>query len=268
MTAAPQRPTAVALKTPRWAFSAAGVATLLILLEAAPRLGLANPRFLPPVSEILGYLASQLATGTFWAALGHTLMTWAVGLGIALIAGVTLGVLFGTVPAIWRFTSSTVEFLRPVPSVALIPVAVLIFGTQVQSTLMLVIYASVWPILIQVIAGVGDVDPVMKDTAASFRLAPRTRIMRMVWPTALPYAITGFRLSAATALIITVTGELLISLDGIGGLFETARQSGLTAGMYAYVVVAGIIGVLVNLAARSLERATLFWHPSIRRSTP
>src|SRR5690606_29004116 len=91
-----------------------------------------------------------------------------------------------------------------------------------------------------------------------------TRIRTVVWPTMLPFAMTGLRLAASVALVLTVTGELLISGDGIGGQVAFARESGAVSPMYAYVIVAGVLGVLVNLLARLFERRALAWHPSIR----
>ena len=76
--------------------------------------------------------------------------------------------------------------------------------------------------------------------------------------------MTGLRLAASVALILTVTGELLISGDGIGGALAVARESGAIASMYSYVIVAGALGVLVNVLARWVEQRTLFWHPSVR----
>lgn len=250
---------------PAWALGAAGVAALLALLELLPRIGVLDARFLPPVSLMLLELGQTAATGAFWAALGETLLTWMIGLAISLVAGVAIGVLLGNVAILRELTASTIEFLRPVPSVALIPVAVLLLGpTGMASTLLLVVYASFWQVLIQVMAGVQDVDPVASDTARSFRFRTATRVRTVVWPTTLPYAMTGVRLAASVALILTVTGEMLISFNGIGGLLSRARESGDVEGMYAFVIVAGVLGVLVNLVARALERRTLFWHPSIR----
>lgn len=251
-------------KIPDWVFGTAGFAILLILLELLPRLGVVNSRYLPPASEMLASLASTATTSTFWLALGETVLTWTIGLGISAIAGVGFGMLLGMVPWLREFTASTIEFLRPVPSVALIPVAVLLLGTGMPSTLLLVIYASFWQVLMQVMAGVQDLDPVASDTARSYRFRSLTRVRTVVWPTTLPFAMTGIRLAASVALILTVTGELLISGNGIGGQLALARESGAVAPMYSYVIVAGVLGVLVNLLARGVERRTLSWHPSIR----
>lgn len=249
---------------PPWALGAAGVVTLLVVLEVVPRTGLVNPDYLPPTSVILAALADRVQTPEFWVALGDTLVTWGTGLAISVVAGVVLGVVIGMTPFLRAATASTIEFLRPVPSVALIPIAVLLWGTGMQATLLLVVYASFWQVLVQVLAGVQDVDPVASDTARSFRFSVLARVRTVVWPTALPYVMTGVRLGAAVALILTVTGEMLIGTPGIGKLLAVARESGAVPSMYALVVVTGLLGVVVNLLARGLEQRTLFWHPSVR----
>jgi len=243
-----------------------GVAALVLVLELAPRLGLVDARFLPPFSEMMSALAARVQTPEFWTALGQTLTTWALGLGISLIAGVLLGMVIGSVQLLRDATATTIEFLRPIPSVAFIPLVVVLFGSTTRTpTLVIVVYASFWQVLVQVLAGVQDVDPVARDTARSYRFRFLTEGWRLVWPTTMPYAMTGLRLAASVALILTVTGELIIGSPGIGKLLATAQQSGAVASMYALVIVTGVLGVLVNLFARAVERRTLFWHTSVRR---
>jgi ABC-type nitrate/sulfonate/bicarbonate transport system permease component len=116
-----------------------------------------------------------------------------------------------------------------------------------------------------VMYGAQDVDPVARETARSYRFRGLTRVRTVTWPTALPYVMTGFRLAAAVALVLEVTGELIIGSPGLGKLIAVAQTSGAVASMYALVVVTGVIGVLVNVVARVTERRVLRWHPSIRR---
>ncbi|GAA2850147.1 ABC transporter permease [Streptosporangium fragile] len=249
----------------RAAYGAAGLGALLALLEAVPRLGLVDPRHLPPASEILATLAAELATPELWAALGQTMWGWALGLAIAFCAAVVAGVVIGVVPGLRAATRSTIEFLRPIPSVALIPLATLLFGASLGSTLLLVVYASFWQVLIQVLYGVADVDAVAHDTARSYGLSAWSRIRHLAWPTALPYVMTGLRLAAAVAFILAVTAELVIGSPGLGLAIQVAQSGGAVATMYALVVLAGLVGIGVNLAVRLLERRVLAWHPSIRR---
>ena len=249
----------------RWWLGMAGLGGFLVLLEVVPRAGLVPERYLPPTSRIAGALAGELGRPSFWTALGDTLEGWAIGLAVAVAAGVGLGLLIGSVPALRAATASTIEFLRPIPSVALIPLAVLLFGTDLRSKLLLVVYAAFWQVLVQVLHGVQDVDPVAMDTAHSYRLGRWARIRHVVWPTTLPYAVTGFRLAAAVALVLAITAELIIGSPGLGKEIAVAQTSGAVPEMYALVVVAGLLGVGVNLAARAPERRMLAWHPSTRR---
>jgi ABC-type nitrate/sulfonate/bicarbonate transport system permease component len=250
-----------------WRRPALGLLGLLItvaLVEAFPRLGLVDSRFLPPFSAMAGSLGRQVTQGEFWTALGQTLLGWASGLAIAMIAGIVVGVVIGSIPFLRAVTASTVEFLRPIPSVALIPLVVLIYGSRPQSALILVVYAAFWQVLVQVLYGVADVDPVVRDTARSYRFSRSAVVRTVLWPTAMPYVVTGFRLAASVALILEITAELIIGVPGLGKSIGVAQSSGAVPATYALVLVVGIIGVLVNASARAVERRALRWHTSIR----
>ncbi|MFT4263550.1 MAG: ABC transporter permease [Nocardioides sp.] len=243
----------------------AGLACVVLLGELLPRLGLVNEEFLPPSSTIARALGDQLGTAEFWTALGQTLRGWLIGLSIAMAVGVAAGVVIGSSRLLREYTASTIEFLRPIPSVALIPLVVLVYGTQPSSALVLVVYAATWQVLVQVLYGVADVDPVVRDTARSYRFSRVSILRTVVLPTALPYIVTGFRLAAAVALILEITAELVIGVPGLGQRIGVAQSSNAVAITYALVVVVGVVGVGVNLAARAVERRVLRWHPSVRR---
>ena len=159
-------------KLPKWGQGLVGLAALVAVLELLPRVGLVSARYLPPFSAMMRTLFEELGQPDFWTALLETVKAWGIGLAIALVLGITLNLVIGSVPVLRAVTSSTIEFLRPIPSVALIPLVVLMFGTRIESTLILVVYASVWQVLIQVLYGVQDVDPVVRETARSYRLGP------------------------------------------------------------------------------------------------
>ncbi|MEV5436922.1 ABC transporter permease [Streptomyces sp. NPDC052682] len=246
------------------ALGAAGLAAFLALAEAVPRLGLVKEDYFPPAGRIAGALTDELSDPAFWTALGDTLTGWALGLAIAVGAGVVTGVLISVVPYLRQATASTIEFLRPIPSVALIPLAVLLYGTELRSVLLLVVYASFWQVLVQVLYGVRDVDPVAEETARSYGLGPWARVRYVLWPTALPYVMTGVRLAAAVALILAVTAELVIGAPGLGARIAVAQTSQAVPDLYALIVVTGLLGLLINVGARAVERRALAWHQSVR----
>ncbi|WP_166873328.1 MULTISPECIES: ABC transporter permease [unclassified Salinibacterium] len=241
-----------------------GILLFLLLWELVPRSGLVNPSYLPPASDVVVRLVEYLGDPEFWNDVAETMITWAIGLGIAAVAAIVLGLVIGSSTFLRRATQSTIEFLRPVPSVALIPLAVLLFGIKMESTIMLIIYAAFWQVLLQVLYGVADIDSVANDTAKSYGLGWFARMRHVVWPTTLPYLMTGLRLGAAVALILAITGELLIGSPGLGKQIALTQAGGATTSMYALVLATGLIGILINVVARVVERRTLAWHTSVR----
>lgn len=250
----------------RWLGGAVGTLALAALWEAAPRLGLINRSFFPPLSVVLWQLAALGATAEFWGYLASTARTWALGLAIATLAGVVAGLVIGLTPGARKFTHSTIEFLRPIPSVALIPGVILLFGSRYQSGVVLITYAAFWQVLLQMLYGLNDIDSVARDTSRSFRFSKFGFVRHVAWPTLLPFLFTGLRLAAAMALVLAVTAEMVIGSQGIGRGIVVAQASNATAEAYAFVLVAGLMGVAINMAARVLERRLLKWHPSVRHA--
>ena len=242
----------------------AGIVGFLLLWELIPWLGIIEPRFLHPASEVIAALITNFGLTTIWVAVGETMLAWSIGLAMAIVLAVALGFVIGSSMFLRKFTNSTVEFLRPIPSVALIPLAVLLFGVKIESTLMLVVYASFWQVFIQVLYGVADVDNVAMQTAKSYGLRAMARVRHVVFPTALPYMMTGIRLAASVALILAITAGLVIGSPGLGREIVIAQAGGAISGMYALVFATGMIGIVINLVMRFIERKTLSWHSSIR----
>ncbi|MFD6662290.1 ABC transporter permease [Micromonospora chalcea] len=242
---------------------AVGLLGFLVVWQLIPTLGLVDPHNLPYPTDVFGRLAEEVRDLAFWRRVRLTMTSWAIGLTVATLAAVALGTVVGLVPFLRRATHTTVEFLRPVPSVALIPLAVLMFGLQMRAALVIIVYAAFWQVFVQVIYGVADVDTVARDTARSFGLTRAERLRYLVLPTALPYLMTGLRLGAAVALILAVTAEMVIGNPGLGRMIELSRSAGDAVGLYGLVVVTGVLGLLVNLVFRFVERRSLAWHQSV-----
>jgi ABC-type nitrate/sulfonate/bicarbonate transport system permease component len=242
----------------------AAVAVLLVLWELVVQGGIVAETNIPPASAALSELATLLGDGSFWSAVGSTLQGWAIGLGIAIALGVPLGLLIGSSRWAYRALRVPIEFLRPIPSVALIPLAVLVYGTGLESKVFLAVFASFWPLFVQTLYGVQDVDPVVTDTARSFGVGRLERLWRIRLPSAVPYIATGVRISSAVALILAVTAELVIGSAGLGRSISVAQSGGAIDVMYALIIATGILGWALNILATRGERRVLHWHPSQR----
>ncbi len=238
---------------------------LLIGWQLAGRFELFAPRqYLPPAADVLAGLADLMMGAPLWLALWNTLTGVMSGLAIAVVIGLAAGVLVGSSAWLNRATRIPVEFLRPVPSVALIPLAILIYGNGFESKVFLVVYAALWPILVQTIYGIRDIDPVAMDTARSFSLGPVRRLVDVAVPCALPHAVTGIRIASSIAIMLAVTAELIIGMPGLGKEISLARQVGDVTGMYAFIIVTGLLGWGLNASLLAVERRVLFWHQSYR----
>ena len=236
----------------------------LALWELVVGIGLLNDDHVPSMTATVAELAELLGDGEFWSAVGSTLQGWALGLGIAAALAIPLGILIGSSPLAYRSVRFVVEFLRPIPSVALVPLAVLIYGVGLESKVFLAAFASFWPLFVQTLYGVHDVDPVATDTARSFGLSRLERLWRVKLPSAVPYIATGLRISSAVALILAVTAEIVIGSAGLGREINVARQGGAIELMYALIITTGLLGWVLNAITTRAERRVLHWHPSQR----
>jgi ABC-type nitrate/sulfonate/bicarbonate transport system permease component len=241
-----------------------GIVGALLLFEVLPRTGVLASNHFPPTSQILTTLGSRMGEASFWTASLHTLEGWALGLGIAAAAAIPLGLLIGSIRLLYRAVRVPIEFLRPVPSVALIPLVILIYGAGLESKVFLAAFASFWQLILQTMYGVQDVDPVATDTARSFGFTRFRRLVYVTLPSAVPYIATGLRISSAVALILAVTAELVIGSAGLGREINVARAGGNVELMYALIIMAGLLGWLLNLGFVWIERRVLHWHPSQR----
>jgi ABC-type nitrate/sulfonate/bicarbonate transport system permease component len=216
------------------------------------------------MSVILPELWRLLGETSFWAAIGNTFEGWAIGVGIAAAAGIPLGLFIGSNAYLYHATRVTVEFLRPIPSVALIPLAILIFGISLNMKIFLVTFATFWPILVQSIYGVQDVDPVARDTARSFGLGRVTIFLRVTLPSAAPYIATGLRLATALGMILAITGELVAGVTGLGRNILLAQSGGTNDELYALILATGLLSYWLSASFGRIERYALRWHESHR----
>lgn len=248
----------------RVVYGLVGATTTILIAELLVRSGILDSDYVPPPSATLAELARLASNPLFWQSVGNTLLGAAAGLAIALLVALPLGYLIGTNSYIYHATRPIIEFLRPVPSVALVPVAVLMLGIGINSKIFLVAFACTWPLLVQTVYGLRAVDPTLLATAQSYRIPAATQIRSIILPAASPYLATGIRISATIAIVLAVTAELVIGSPGIGKDILLAQSNGAFVTLYALVFAAGFLALAVNLLIQRAERAVLRWHPSHR----
>jgi NitT/TauT family transport system permease protein len=246
-----------------------GLGGFFLIWELAARSGLVSARSIPAPTVVLPRLVEMLGTEQFVRDIIATVLAWAIGLGIAIAIAVPAGLVLGSIPAVRVATRAIVEFLRPIPSVALIPAALVAIGGGPETKIALAVYASVWPILFNTIYALDEIDPLLVDTARSFGTS-RARVMTSVaLPHAAPFIFTGIRMSAAIALIVVISVEFIAgAVRGIGRFsLEAYEGAGRMDLVIAATLVAGVVGYLINEGLERLGRRWFVWSTVVGERT-
>jgi ABC-type nitrate/sulfonate/bicarbonate transport system permease component len=243
-----------AVRAAKWMLPLATTLLVIVATELIIRGGLVLQTAFPTPSAVFEAL--------------NTLKGWALGLGLAILVAVPLGILVGTSNALYRSVRLVVDFLRPIPSIALLPLLILMFGITLDLKVFMAALGAFFPLFFQTMYGVQDVDPVARDTASAYRLNRAMRFIFVDLPGATPYIATGLRLSASISLVVCVATELIVGVPGLGAGIFKAQYGGQLAHMYALIVTTGLLGLLIAIGFNRLERVTLRWHPSQRADRP
>ena len=228
------------------------------LVEAAVRLFELDDSVAAP-SDTVRALVDEMSSGGLTGELRTTLGTYVQGFGLAIAVGVALGVVIGSSRTLLAATSVVIEFLRPIPAVALIPVAFLVFGLDAPMRRFVIAYAAVWPILINTLYGVRGRDRLLHDVARTSGVGRFGRLVRVTLPAALPSIATGIRVSASIALLVGVTAEYVTVSGGIGSYMQQQQVAFRLPELYAAVVLTALLGYAINLVLRATERRVVFW---------
>jgi ABC-type nitrate/sulfonate/bicarbonate transport system permease component len=213
----------------------------------------------PTVSATVRALVDEIASGELLDELATTLRAYAEGFVLATLAGVALGVAIGSSRTLRDASFVLIEFLRPIPGVALVPLAILFFGLGLPARRFVVAYATLWPILVNTLYGVRGVDTMLNEAAAVSGVTRIRRLVRVTLPAALPSIVTGIRIGASIALLVVVTAEFVIGTDGLGAYMQRQQLAYRLPELYAAVVLVGLLGYAINVGLRSVERRTVFW---------
>ncbi|RZS41058.1 NitT/TauT family transport system permease protein [Herbihabitans rhizosphaerae] len=238
-----------------------GLAGLFAIWELASRAELVPSHYLRPPSVVLPSLVELLGEETFVRAVVASVLAMVVAVVVAVAIAVPAGLLLGSLPAIRKATMVIIEFVRPIPAVALLPLALFTFGAGPDTKIGLAVFAATWPILFNTMYALDEIDPVQVDTARVFGLRRRAVLTRVALPNVAPFVLTGVRLSSAIALIVVVSTELLAAgTKGIGTFVVEASSGGARMDqVLAATVLVGAIGYLINSGLEALHRGLFGW---------
>lgn len=227
---------------------------LVALLELYTRVYAPDSDALAPPTAALRAFAIAVADGSLLQGTAFTLASAALGLLIGATAGVTLGIALGLSRRASRVSALSVELLRPVPSVALIPLAMLVFGFGLRMEFAVVAFATFWPILVLTQAAVRQVEPGLLEVGRVLGLRPWQTSFKIVLPAIVPRLFVALRLGVAIALVVAVTVEIAANPNGMGYAMMIAQQSLDPALMLAWLGWIGAVGYGVNVAALAVQR--------------
>jgi ABC-type nitrate/sulfonate/bicarbonate transport system permease component len=227
-------------------FGLATACGLILIWQLLLGTGLVHVEYLPAPSGIARALWSLTAQGGLAGDIGHTVGVTLLSWVIASAMGLTFGLLIGSFPEVWRYSMASVELLRSMPSVAFVPVSLLVFAFTVKMELALTVYIAQWLVLVNTVDGVRAVSPQLLEVAKMLRMSWPDRMRKIVLPAAMPVIIVGLRLGLSVSLVLAVVSEMIGNPAGLGYQLIFEQRALQPERMFAYLVVIGGLGVLLN----------------------
>jgi ABC-type nitrate/sulfonate/bicarbonate transport system permease component len=232
----------------------------LLIWECGSRSSANLQLYIPPISQIIGALSELIFSGLVTTHLLTTVRRFLEGYLLAAVIAVSAGVALGYFRFAHSLLEMLIEFLRPMPSVAIIPVAILLLGIGDSMIVAVTVYASLWPILVNTIDGVRRIEQTLIDTGRTFGLGRRRMLWQIVLPAASPYIVTGLRISLSIALILVTTAEMVAGSRGLGFFILDEERSLHSSNMYAGIILVAVLGYALNRLFIALERQAMQWH--------
>ena len=241
---------------------AAGLVLMFGAAQLALWAGRVDPATFPMPTAVLASAADLARNGSFLASVGSTMEVWAEGMVITVVIAVLAGLLLGSLPWVESVLQPVIEFVRPIPAVVLVPLVLLIVQDNQRTQIAVVVFASLWPVLINTIYGIKSVEPLARETLRSFGFGPLSVARHVSLPSAAPFIATGVRVAASFTFVVAVAVELVgTGMDGIGAFAaQEETGAGVLSVMIAIAVWTGLIGLALNAVFATAERRLFAWH--------
>lgn len=221
--------------------------------------GVFNRVVIPPPTRVAQAVWEFFATGTIWPHMIDSLQRAVTGFGISILLGLPLGILIGWFKVFDRIVGPVLEVFRQLPPLALFPVMIVLFGLGLRAQVAIVVWASLWPILLNTISGTREVDRTLIKAAKSLGASEFKMFTKVVLPSAVPVISTGLRLGGAYALLVLVAAEMIGANSGLGFLILRSQYNFRIPDMYAAIVILALVGLAVNYLLIAFERRMTRW---------
>ena len=239
------------------------IVALLALWEIASTLEWVQPLSLPRMSHVLAALWGLILSGELVRELLSSLWRMFAGYFIGIALGVLVGLLMGSFRPLYNLLEPITEVLRPIPSPAYVPIAILFLGIDDEMKIFMIAFSAFFPVLLNTYSGVRSVDPVQLQTASTFGVKRSKLLWQIVLPSAAPFIFTGMRVSLAVALIVMVISEMVAASNGIGYFILAAQRGFKIREMFAGVVTLALVGYGLNRLFVAIENRVLAWHHGV-----
>ena len=233
--------------------------SLLVAWQLLADAHLISPIFFPSPLRAVAVLRNRVADGSLWISLAATSLRMTIGWFTASLVGITLGAAIGSSRLARDLLNPTLEFIRPLPASAVIPVAILFLGLSNAMSLTVIAIGAVWPVLLASVHGFSSVPPELTDVSHVLGFKRRDFLHKVALPSALPDIVAGLRVSLALALILAVVTEMQSSLPGLGWDIFFAQRSYRSADLYAGLILLALLGFAANHLILIFERRALRW---------
>ncbi len=254
-----------AFRAGTWLWKATGILAFLALWEVGPLYLIAPSTrvFLPPLHEVLLAWGKLFESGSIQGHLAASLSRSVAGFGIAVAAGVSLGLLIAWYGRLNSVLNPLLELFRNTAALALLPVFTLLLGIGEESKVTIVAYAAFFPVLLNTIAGVKTVDPLLIRAAKSLGLNSFRLFQKVILPSAVPTIFTGIRMAGTASILVLIAAEMVGAKAGLGYLIVNAQSSFLIPDMYAGILTVSLLGLGVNFLLVALERHFSRWRTAV-----
>ena len=237
------------------------VLAVALLWELVPRFVLEDSTFLPPLSEVLAAGWALAQNGQLWQHTSASLQRVLGGYTLAVLYAVPLGLAIGWYRRLGQALNPLIELLRNTAPLALLPVFLLLLGIGEVSKLTMVVYSCSWPLLLNTIAAVKQVDPLLVKSARTMGASAQQLFLKVILPASVPTIFVGLRTASASGILVLIAAEMVGAKSGLGFLVINAQYSFLIPDMYFGIIAITFIGVVFNYAIEVLERRLTAWKP-------